>query len=64
MVRRIEIAPGCWAAAEAFVGPGVTMAARSVLGARGALSGDIEADGIDQGNPAVNVKQRALRDTA
>ncbi len=40
------------------------MAARSVLGARGALSGDIEADGIDQGNPAVNVKQRALRDTA
>ncbi len=64
VVRPILIGPGCWVAAEAFVGPGVTMAARSVLGARGALFGDTEADGIYRGNPAVKIKQRALRDTA
>ena len=58
VVRPIAIGPGCWVAAEAFVGPGVTMAARSVLGARGALFRDTEADGIYQGNPAVKVKQR------
>ena len=61
VVRPIEIGPGCWVAAEAFVGPGVTMAAGSVLGARGVLFRDTEADGIYQGNPAVKVKQRVLR---
>ena len=64
VVRPILIGPGCWVAADAFVGPGVTMAARSVLGARGALFGDTEADGIYQGNPAVKIKQRALREPA
>lgn len=61
VVRPIAIGPGCWVAAEAFVGPGVTMANGSVLGARGVLFRDTEADGIYQGNPAVKVRQRVLR---
>lgn len=61
VLRPVTLGERCWVAAEAFVGPGVTMADRSVLGARGALFRDTEADGIYQGNPAVKVKQRVLR---
>lgn len=61
VLRPVTIGTRCWVAAEAFVGPGVTMADRSVLGARGALFRDAEADGIYQGNPAVKVKLRVLR---
>ncbi len=61
VLRPVTIGAGCWVAAEAFVGPGVTMADRSVLGARAALFRDAEADGVYRGNPAVKVKQRALR---
>ena len=61
VLRPITIGSGCWVAAEAFVGPGVTMADGSVLGARGALFGSAEANGIYQGNPAVWIKLRQLR---
>jgi putative colanic acid biosynthesis acetyltransferase WcaF len=61
VLRPVTIGAGCWVAAEAFVGPGVTMADGSVLGARAALFRDTEADAIYQGNPAVKVKQRVLR---
>ena len=61
VLRPVTIGANCWIAAEAFVGPGVTMADRSVLSARGALFRDTEADGIYQGNPAILIKQRNLR---
>lgn len=61
VLRPVTIGRQCWVAAEAFVGPGVTMDDRSVLGARGALFGDAEADGVYSGNPAALVKQRNLR---
>ena len=57
----MSIGTGCWVAAEAFVGPGVTMGAGSVLAARGALFHDAEPDTIYRGNPAVAVKPRGLR---
>jgi putative colanic acid biosynthesis acetyltransferase WcaF len=62
VVRPIVIGSGCWVAAEAFVGPGVTMSDRSVLGARGALFSNADADGVYLGNPAAFVKPRQLRD--
>jgi len=62
VLRPIAIGTRCWIAAEAFVGPGVTMGDRSVLGARGALFGDAEPDGVYSGNPAVFVKPRNLRE--
>lgn len=61
VLRPITIGIGCWIAAEAFVGPGITMGDRAVLGARGALFGHAEADGVYSGNPAVFLKARNLR---
>lgn len=60
VLRPIRIGFGCWVAAEAFVGPGVTMHDRAVLAARGALFSDAEADTIYRGNPAVPVGPRRL----
>lgn len=61
VLRPISIGMQCWVAADAFVGPGVAMANRSVLGARAALFADSEANGVYRGNPAVYIKQRQLR---
>ncbi len=60
VLRPITVGAGCWIAAEAFVGPGVTMANRAVLAARGVLFGDAEPDGVYSGNPAVLLRRRAL----
>ncbi len=60
MTRPIALASGCWVAAEAFVGPGVSMAEGAVLAARGALFEDARAMGVYRGNPAVWIKQREL----
>lgn len=61
VLRPVVIGNGCWVAAEAFVGPGVTIGDRAVVGARAALFGDAEPDGVYSGNPAVMIKQRNLR---
>lgn len=61
IVRPIVIRQACWVAAEAFVGPGVTMGEGAVLAARGALFDDAEEMTIYRGNPATAVKQRQLR---
>lgn len=61
VLRPVTLGVQCWVAAEAFVGPGVTMHDRAVLGARGVLLGDADADGVYSGNPAVKIKQRVLR---
>ena len=57
-LRPAQIGEGCWIAAEAFVGPGVTMGAGSVLGARAALFEDSAAMAIYRGNPAQRIGQR------
>jgi putative colanic acid biosynthesis acetyltransferase WcaF len=53
---------GCWVAAEAFVGPGVTMGDGAVLAARGALFEDAEPMGIYRGNPAALIGQRRFEE--
>ncbi len=60
VTRPIVIRQACWIAAEAFVGPGVTMGEGSVLAARGALFEDAEELTIYRGNPAVAVKARSF----
>ena len=62
VLRPIAIHDRCWVAAEAFVGPGVTMAEGSVLAARGVLFEDTEPFGIYRGNPAGLVKKRRFRE--
>lgn len=62
VLRPITIGTQCWVAAEAFVGPGVTVGDRAVVGARAALFTAAEPDGVYSGNPAQLIKQRGLAD--
>jgi putative colanic acid biosynthesis acetyltransferase WcaF len=61
VLRPVTIGEQCWVAAEALVGPGVTMHDGAVLGARGALFEDAVPGGVYAGNPAAFVKDRQLR---
>jgi len=56
----ITIGEDCWIAADAFVGPGVTIADRTVLGARASAFSDLPSDVIAVGNPAKPVKPRVF----
>lgn len=61
VLRPVAIGDQCWVAAEAFVGPGVTLGDRSVVGARCVMLKDGEPDGVYSGNPAQLVKKREFR---
>lgn len=54
----IDVGDDVWIAAEAFVGPGVTIGAGALLGARAAAFGDLEPWTIYGGNPAKAIKSR------
>lgn len=60
--RPIVVGEEAWIAAEAFVGPGVTVGAGAVLSARAAAFEDLEPWTVYRGNPAVRLKSRRLRD--
>lgn len=57
-VRPIVIGERAWIAAEAFVGPGVTVGDGAVLGARAVLMKDLAAWSIAVGNPARVIRLR------
>jgi putative colanic acid biosynthesis acetyltransferase WcaF len=54
----IRIGNDCWIAAEAFVGPAVTIGDGAILGARGVTFRDLEPWTIYVGNPAKPVRKR------
>lgn len=54
----ITIEDDAWIAADAFVGPGVTVRAGAILGARGVAMRDLDAWTIYSGNPAAAVRPR------
>lgn len=54
----ITIQDDVWIAAEAFVGPGVTVGEGAVLGARGCAMRDLEPWTVYAGNPAAAMKAR------
>lgn len=54
----ITIGPRAWVAAEAFVGPGVTIGEGAVLGARAVAVRSIEPWAVAVGNPARPVRNR------
>ena len=56
----VVVGEDCWIATDAFVGPGVTIGDRSVLGARASAFSDIPADVVAVGNPAKGIGERTL----
>jgi putative colanic acid biosynthesis acetyltransferase WcaF len=54
----ITIHDYAWVAADAFVGPGVTVGEGTVLGARGCAMKDLAPWTVYTGNPALRVKDR------
>ncbi len=59
--KPIVLKERAWVAAEAFIGPGVTVHENAVIGARTVLFKDAEASAIYVGNPAVLIRKRNLR---
>ncbi|MGO9361323.1 MAG: putative colanic acid biosynthesis acetyltransferase [Xanthobacteraceae bacterium] len=59
--RPIVIGYRAWIAAEAFVGPGVTVGDGTVLGARGCAFRDLDPWMVYAGNPARAIKPRNVR---
>lgn len=61
VVRPITLGDGAWIAAEAFVGPGVTVGSNAVVGARAVLVKNAEANMIYAGNPAQCIRRRHIQ---
>ena len=57
--KPIEIGAGAWVAADAFIGPGVSLGEHAVAAARAVVVRDVAARAIVAGNPAREVRQRA-----
>lgn len=54
----IEIGAEAWICADAFIGPGVTIGTRTIVGARGVVMSDVGNGVIVTGNPAKILKHR------
>lgn len=59
--RPITIGARAWIAAEAFVGPGVSIGEGAVLGARGCAMRDLAPWTVYGGNPAAVLRARRIR---
>lgn len=59
--RSTVVGRRAWIAAEAFVGPGVTVGEGAVLGARSCAFHDLDAWTVYVGNPARAIKARKIR---
>jgi len=57
----IVVGDDVWIAADAFVGPGVTIGDRTILGARASAFKDLPPDVVAVGNPARAVKAREFQ---
>ena len=60
--KPIIIEDRAWVAAEAFIGPGVTIGEGAVVGARGCVFKDVEPWTVVGGNPARFIKKRTIKD--
>jgi putative colanic acid biosynthesis acetyltransferase WcaF len=57
----IEIKDQAWVAADAFVGPGISIGEGAVVGARAVVVKDVAPWSVVAGNPAIEVKKRVLK---
>lgn len=58
ITRPIRIGDGVWLASDVFVGPGVTIGDRAIVGARSTVFRDLPPDAIAAGNPARPLRPR------
>ena len=58
VVKPIVLEDGCWVGAMARVAPGVTVGQEAVLTLGSVAVGDLEANGVWQGDPARRIKDR------
>ncbi|RVB80761.1 hypothetical protein EN885_01355 [Mesorhizobium sp. M6A.T.Cr.TU.014.01.1.1] len=54
----IVIEQDSWVCADAFVGPGVTIGLRAIVGARAVIMSDVDAEAVMVGNPAKLLRWR------
>ncbi len=54
----ISIGDGVWICTEAFIGPGVSIGDRAVIGARSVVTGNLPQDMVCAGNPCRPIKKR------
>jgi len=59
--KPIHIGAKAWIAAEAFIGPGVTVHDGAVVGARAVLFKDADPNGVYVGNPAILIRNRSRK---
>lgn len=62
MVGEIILDDGSWVGAQSVVCPGVTVHSHAVLGVASVANRDLEAYTIYQGNPAIKVRDRIIKD--
>ncbi len=60
ITKPIVIGEGAWVAADAFIGPGVTIGDGAVVGARATVIKDVPPNSVVAGNPARVIKNRIL----
>ncbi len=58
----VTIGDAVWVCTEAYVGPGVRVGDRSVVGARSVVTRDLPPDMVCAGNPCRPIKRRVMRE--
>lgn len=58
--KKIELKDFSWVAAEAYIGPGVTVGEGAIVGARAAVFKDVDEWSVVGGNPAKFIKKRII----
>lgn len=56
----MRIGSGVWIAADAFIGPGITIGDNAIVGARAVVMHDVPPDMIVAGNPARVIRERPM----
>lgn len=56
----VLIGDDAWVCADAFLGPGIRIGDRAIIGARAVVTKDIDADAIVAGNPAKRIGTRNI----